>query len=160
MDTQLITLCQELIRRPSLSGQEEAVAQFLRRTMEELGFDRVEVDAYGSVMGAFRGSRPGPTVLMDGHIDTVDLSDPDAWTHDPFGGELQDGKIYGRGASDMKGSVAAMVATHSSTGSPSAIIVEMMRDVRVDRILAFTPLPSPSASTITVEFSSCSTMST
>ena len=109
MDTQLITLCQELIQRPSLSGQEEAVAQFLRQTMEELGFDRVEVDAYGSVMGAFRGSRPGPTVLMDGHIDTVDLSDPDAWTHDPFGGELQDGKIYGRGASDMKGSVAAMV---------------------------------------------------
>ena len=109
MDTQLITLCQKLIRRPSLSGQEGAVAQFLQQTMERLGFDQVQVDAYGSVMGAFHGSRPGPTVLMDGHIDTVDLSDPAAWTHDPFGGEIQDGKLYGRGASDMKGSVAAMV---------------------------------------------------
>ena len=58
------------------------------------------------------------------------------------------------------GRVAAMVATHSSSGRPSAIIVDIIFEVRVERMLALTPLPSPSASTMTVEFSSCSIMST
>ncbi len=46
---------------------------------------------------------------MDGHIDTVDVIDRDQWTHDPFAAEIEDGKIYGRGTSDMKGSVCAMI---------------------------------------------------
>lgn len=109
-DAALISICQELIRRPSLSGQEEAVARFLQRTMEEMGFDQVTVDRYGSVLGRIQGKRPGQTVLMDGHMDTVPVDDPGRWTVDPFGGEIIDGKLYGRGASDMKGSVAAMVS--------------------------------------------------
>ena len=109
MDTQLVELCQELIRRPSVSGEERAVAEFLKGTMEKLGYDQVEIDRYGSVLGRVRGKRPGPTVLMDGHIDTVPVEDPSAWNHDPWAAEIEDGKIYGRGASDMKGSVAAMV---------------------------------------------------
>ena len=58
------------------------------------------------------------------------------------------------------GRVAAIVDTHSSREIPSAIIVEIIFDVRVDKILAFTPLPRPSASTITVESSPCGTTST
>ena len=58
------------------------------------------------------------------------------------------------------GSVAAMALTHSSSGSPSAIMVEMMREVRMERILALTPLPSPSASTSTCESSPCPAVST
>lgn len=109
-EERLIGLCRELLRLPSLSGQEEQVARCIRKTMEDYGFDRAEIDRYGSVVGTIQGKRPGPTVLMDGHIDTVPVSDPGQWTHDPYGAEIVDGKIYGRGASDMKGSVAAMIS--------------------------------------------------
>ena len=61
---------------------------------------------------------------------------------------------------EQMGSVAAMALTHSSNGRPSAIMVEMMREVRMERILAFTPLPRPSASTSTEESSPCPTAST
>ena len=67
---------------------------------------------------------------------------------------------YATPRTEHTGSVAAMVETHSSMGRPSAIMVEMILAVRVERMLAFTPLPRPSARTITVEFSSCSTTST
>ena len=108
-NTPLISLCQELIRRPSASGHEGEVAQFLQQTMQNLGYDEVFIDRYGSVLGTIRGNRPGRRVLLDGHIDTVPVADPAQWTQEPFGGTLVDNRIYGRGASDMKGAVAAMV---------------------------------------------------
>ena len=106
---QLIQLCRSAVQLPSFSGQEEQVAALLRDAMEELGFDLVEVDKYGSVLGRVKGSRPGKTILMDGHIDTVGIPDRSLWTHDPFGAEIENGRIYGRGTSDMKGSVTAML---------------------------------------------------
>lgn len=109
-DEKLIALCQSLIRTPSLSGQEEQVAKLIRRTMEEYGYNNVVIDKYGSVLGRIDGLRPGKRILMDGHIDTVGISDRSAWTHDPYGAEIADGKIYGRGTSDMKGSVSAMIS--------------------------------------------------
>lgn len=112
-EEKLIAFCQELIRIPSPSGQEKAVATFLQRAMQERGFDRVEIDRYGSVIGFLHGSRPGKTILLDGHIDHVDVIDRPLWTHDPFGAEIADGRMYGRGTSDMKGSVAAMVCAIS-----------------------------------------------
>ena len=105
----LISLCQKLIQIPSLSGQEQQVASLLKLTMETFHFDEVTIDRYGSVLGTLRGKKPGKSVLLDGHIDTVDISDASRWTHDPYGAEIVDGKIYGRGTSDMKGSVAAML---------------------------------------------------
>ena len=96
---QLIEFCQEAVRIPSYSGQEKGVAEFMKRKMEEYGFDEVIIDKYGSVLGTINGKRPGKTILMDGHIDTVDVIDAPQWKHDPFGGEIADGKIYGRGAS-------------------------------------------------------------
>jgi len=109
-EERLIAFCQEAIRCCSYSGREQAVAELMQKKMTEYGFDEVRIDKYGSVLGRIRGKRPGKTILMDGHIDTVDVIDPEAWQHDPFGGELIDGKIYGRGASDMKGSVTAMIS--------------------------------------------------
>lgn len=108
-EEQLCVLCQELIRRPSLSGQEQACARFLQETMERLGYDQVTVDRWGSVVGRLRGRRPGQRILLDGHMDTVPAEDTASWHHPPFSGEVENGRIYGRGASDMKGSVAAMV---------------------------------------------------
>ena len=109
-DQQLIAFCQQAVRIPSPSGQEREVAQLMKRKMEEYGFDEVLIDRHGSVLGRMRGRRPGKTILLDGHIDNVDVIDADEWTHDPFGGEIDQGRIYGRGTSDMKGSVTAMIS--------------------------------------------------
>lgn len=99
----------ELLRLPSVSGQEEKVAQAISERMHLLGYDRVWIDRNGSIIGEITGALPGPTILLDGHIDTVPVDNAAEWTVDPFGGEIHQGKLYGRGASDMKGAVAAMI---------------------------------------------------
>jgi len=106
---QLVTLCQNLIRTESYSGQEEKVVDVVKSAFLQLGFDEVLVDTYGSVIGHIQGNRPGKKLLFDGHLDTVPVPEPSDWSHGPFSGEIDNGKIYGRGASDMKGAVAAMV---------------------------------------------------
>ena len=111
---ELVSFVQDVIRIPSYSGQEGAVADFLHDKMLSFGFDEVQRVRYGSILGCIHGNKPGPTILMDGHIDTVDVIDSSEWAHDPFGAEMADGKIYGRGTSDMKGSVAAMIYAASS----------------------------------------------
>lgn len=115
-NTRLTTLCREMLRIPSFSGEERQIAEFLRQTMESLGYDAVSIDRWGSVLGRIRGKRPGKSILLDGHIDTVRIDDPDRWSHDPFGGEIARGRLYGRGASDMKGGVAAMVEAAARFG--------------------------------------------
>ncbi len=107
-EQQVITLCQKLLRKQSYSGKESGVADLLKQHFAAAGFDDCNVDRYGNVIGVIKGIRPGRSILLDGHIDTVPVPDPKAWQHDPFGGELVDGCIYGRGASDMKGAMAAM----------------------------------------------------
>lgn len=103
-----LSLCRAIMRAPSRSGEEKEVAGILKETMTRLGYDSVMTDKNGSVIGCIRGNRPGPTVLFDGHIDTVPVNEPSLWKHDPFGAELDGDRVYGRGASDMKGAVAAM----------------------------------------------------
>ena len=82
--------------------------------MKEAGvFDEIETDCYGNVIGHIKGKNPGPKVLFDGHIDTVPVGNLKDWKHDPFHAVVEDGKLYGRGAADMKGAVAAFtVAAH------------------------------------------------
>ncbi len=110
---QVITLCQQLIRERSYSGEEEAVAKVLQQAFGALGYDDCSVDRYGNVVGVIRGKRPGKRILLDGHLDTVPVPDWGLWKYEPFGGELVDGRVYGRGASDMKGAVAAMACAGS-----------------------------------------------
>lgn len=106
-ERQLIELCQELVRRQSYSGHEKDVADYLSDEMGRLGFDEVKRDKYGCVIGTVHGNRPGPTVLFDGHIDTVPAENREDWSHDPFAAEIDGTRIYGRGTSDMKGADAA-----------------------------------------------------
>jgi putative selenium metabolism hydrolase len=108
-EASVIALCQELIQNKSYSGEENLVAVRIRRAFEELGYDEVFIDSYGNIIGHIKGNLPGKSILFDGHIDTVPVPDESKWQHSPFGGELEDGKIYGRGASDMKGAVSAMI---------------------------------------------------
>ena len=108
-DKEVIEFCKEAIRIPSPSGREKGVALLMKKKMEELGYDSVVIDEFGSCIGIINGSEPGKTILIDGHIDNVDVIDEKEWKHKPWGAEETDGKIYGRGTSDMKGSVCAAV---------------------------------------------------
>ncbi len=109
MNDTLLSLCQSMIRAGTLSGQEAPVADLMIKFFRENQFDDVRTDAYGNVIGCIRGNRPGKKLLFDAHMDTVPVSDPSAWTVDPWGGEIRDGRLYGRGSTDMKGSLAAMM---------------------------------------------------
>lgn len=106
---ELIKLCQDVIKIQSYSGNEGKLVKFLEKKMRECGFDDVIVDKYGSIIGKIKGKRPGNKVLFDAHIDTVPAEDSEKWSHDPFGAVIEDGRIYGRGTSDMKGSLSAMI---------------------------------------------------
>jgi putative selenium metabolism hydrolase len=105
---EVIELCRRLIQIKSYSGGEGELAGALAAYFAAHGFE-VLTDAYGNVIGHLKGKRPGKRLLFDGHIDTVPVGDASAWTYDPFGGVLAHDRIYGRGASDMKGAVAAMI---------------------------------------------------
>lgn len=105
----VVALCQKLIQQRSYSGEEDKAAAVLKSEMEEAGFDEVSIDKYGNVIGCLKGNRPGKKLLFDGHIDTVPVTDESVWTYPSFAAEIHDGKIYGRGTSDMKGSAAAFV---------------------------------------------------
>lgn len=93
-----------LVAEPSPSGQEGAVARLVAREFARLGL-AVEVDALGNVLGTI-GTADGPCVMIDCHMDTVGVSDPERWSRNPWG-ERVGGVIYGRGAMDMKGPLAA-----------------------------------------------------
>jgi len=104
----LIAFLQDLVRTPSLSTQEEAIAARVAREMCHAGLRDVRTDRIGNVIGVV-GSGERPLLLYNAHMDTVDVGDPAAWSHDPFGGVIREGVLYGRGACDMKGALAAMV---------------------------------------------------
>lgn len=107
---EVIDICRELISHYSVSGQEQDVVESMKKRFNELGFDDFQVDKYGNIIGHIKGNKPGKKILFDGHIDEVPVPDKSKWSHDPFAGEIVDGKIYGRGTSDMKGQVSAMMA--------------------------------------------------
>lgn len=102
-------ICKRLIRAKSLSGEEQNVVAEIKAIMSECGFDSIETDRYGNVIGTINGKAPGKTILFDAHIDTVPVSDIDEWSHGPFAADEADGRIYGRGTSDMKGALSAML---------------------------------------------------
>ncbi|KPK89130.1 hypothetical protein AMJ80_10200 [bacterium SM23_31] len=107
LQNNLVGLLREIIAIPSMNGQEGAVIERLKEEMENIGYEEVWVDPMGNLFGRM-GS--GEKVLaIDGHADTVDIGNPDLWEVDPFGGEIRDGCIYGRGACDQKGGLAAAV---------------------------------------------------
>jgi putative selenium metabolism hydrolase len=97
----------DMIAIPSESCQEGEVIRRIKKEMEAVGFDEVKIDAMGNVLGRVgRGKR---VIAMDAHIDTVGVGDPKSWKWDPYKGRLENGIIYGRGASDQEGGMASMV---------------------------------------------------
>jgi putative selenium metabolism hydrolase len=108
--SEIIALCQRLIRIPSMPGEEKEIAEFVCSEMQRLGYGRAWIDGAGNVIGHLAGENSGaPGIMFVTHLDHVDVGDRKLWQYDPFGGELVNGRIYGRGASDIKGALAAQI---------------------------------------------------
>lgn len=107
-EDEVIILCRKLIQAKSYSGEEGKIAEILKVFYDNHDFDEVKIDSYGNIIGCIKGKRPGKRLLFDGHMDTVPVQDESKWKHRPFDAEICDGRIYGRGSTDMKGAVAAM----------------------------------------------------
>jgi len=128
-----------LIRIPSITGQEDQAIYRLANWLQDLD---VEIDYWNEgitalqhdprypghevermwcpvVVGVVRGERPGPTVMLTGHVDVVPPGDYDRWDHEPFSGERRDDRVYGCGAADMKsGLIAALEAFQTFADGP------------------------------------------
>lgn len=104
---EIISFLRRLISIPSPSCGEGKVVEEIRRQMELSGFDEVWIDAIGNVIG--RMGKGKHIVLYDSHVDTVGLGDPAAWDFDPYAGKVEEGILFGRGASDNKAATATQV---------------------------------------------------
>ena len=144
----LVADLQDLIRIPSITGSEEAVASWAVDALRNLGLAvelvspdpatvRADPDWPGEEMPRTAlpvaigraGPAGGRRVILSGHLDVVPPGDPMTWTADPWGGEIRDGRLYGRGACDMKGGVAAILAAVralSVAGALDALRGELM----------------------------------
>jgi acetylornithine deacetylase len=145
-----VTFLADLVRVPSLLGDEEPAQELVEARLQELGFDvrSVEPDPerlaerpdsgipllpYGgrrSLVGTI-GDGTGRSLLLNGHVDVVSAEPVDRWTREPFGAEIADGRMYGRGACDMKGGVACMVY---ATEVLSRLGVRLAGDVVVNTV--------------------------
>lgn len=105
---QVVSFCQRLIQTPSLSGAEDRIASIIQAEMEDLDYDEVWTDAAGNVIGLLKGE-DGPSLMFNCHMDHVDPGDPARWSVPPYDGQIVDDAIWGRGAVDIKGPLAAQV---------------------------------------------------
>ena len=105
--TDLVDFLRDLVQTSSPSTQEGTVAERIIAEMKRLDLN-LYVDRVGNVVGRI-GPGHGPTLMFNGHMDTVRVSDPEAWSYEPLGAEIEDGALYGVGACDMKGGLAAMI---------------------------------------------------
>ena len=108
MNEELIQETQMLLSFESYSGQEKEVSDYLEILMQRLGFRDVFRDEYGSVFG-FVGPKQNTTaILFDSHTDVMPVRGN--WKYPPFGGEINDGKLYGRGSTDMKAFISVIIS--------------------------------------------------
>ncbi len=97
----------DMIAIPSESCNEEKVVLRIKEEMEHVGFDKVEIDKMGNVLGYIGHGKH--VIAMDAHIDTVGIGDISLWDYDPYEGAEDDNVIVGRGGSDQEGGMASMV---------------------------------------------------
>lgn len=109
--SELIDLTQSLIRIPSFTGEEKALADFILEKLKEYEVDEAFIDGIGNVVGVVKGEYAGPSLLLNGHLDVVPAGNIENWDgFDPFGGEMDgDGNIHGRGACDLKGGLSVQL---------------------------------------------------
>ncbi|HWE61932.1 MAG TPA: M20/M25/M40 family metallo-hydrolase, partial [Chloroflexota bacterium] len=106
-----VEFASRLVQTPSMPGHEGDVAALVQAEMTRLGYDRVEVDDVGNVMGLLRGQRSGRSVMFNTHMDHVSPGDRAFWRADPYSGQVADGSLWGRGSTDIKGPMACQIHT-------------------------------------------------
>jgi len=107
-----VDLTARLIRCPSVTPEEGGALQLLEAELSAAGFACTRVDRNGipNLFARWGGKGANRAFGFNGHTDVVPVGDPTDWSRDPFGGEIVDGVLWGRGATDMKSGVAAFVA--------------------------------------------------
>jgi len=131
-EARIVELAKELVRVPSVSGEEKAVMNRARELLEEIG---IGVEMHGSeerpIIEAVLNPGADGLLVFNGHLDVVPIAKPDAWTVDPWDPVLVDGRLYGRGSSDMKSSCAVMIHVLEilrDMGLPLAVGVHLVPD--------------------------------
>lgn len=104
----ILALARGLVQTPSLTGDEGKVAALVEGAMRGLHYDDVRIDEAGNVIGRLAGGG-GRSVLLHAHMDIVDPGDSSHWRHPPYAGDVAEGHLWGRGASDTKASLATQV---------------------------------------------------
>lgn len=127
-----VALTQALVRCPSVTPEEGGALVLLEGLLSEAGFacDRVDRGGVANLV-ARRGAGNGPVLGFNGHTDVVPVGDAAAWSVDPFGGEIRDGFLWGRGACDMKSGVAAWVAAaidHARAAPDAGLVIAITGD--------------------------------
>ena len=127
-EDQIVQFLKELLSFPSVTGQELEIQRYIAARLEAMGLkiDMWEPDvqllkthpAYlpserdykdrPNVVGLYKGTGKGRSLLLNGHVDVIPPGPDEAWAHSPWGGEIEEHRLYGRGASDMKSGLAAM----------------------------------------------------
>jgi len=103
----LVSVLQQLIAIPSLSGKEGKIIDYLQKLMKDVGIPDVRVDGFGNIIGTLGSG--SPVLAFDAHVDTVNTGDLSQWQTDPFQAVVKNGRIYGRGAADQKGGLASIL---------------------------------------------------
>jgi succinyl-diaminopimelate desuccinylase len=138
VQTDPVDLTARLIRCPSVTPADAGALNAVQAVLEGAGFACTRVDRNGIAnLFARWGAKAHPrTFGFNGHTDVVPVGDPGDWRHDPFGAEIADGAIWGRGAADMKSGVAAFVAAAADfvrdTPPEGAVIVAITGDEEGD----------------------------
>lgn len=108
-----VTLCQELVRIPSPIGSEKRIAEFIADYMKKIGLTDVQLvegeKDRPNVVGKILGSGKGRSLNFYGHMDSEYVGERSFWTHEPYGAEIVDGKLYGRASKDMRAGIAAFL---------------------------------------------------
>ena len=124
----IVGFLQDLVRIPSVTGEEGKIQQFIAGLLKTMGLSVdifhpdlaalqkhpafVEVsrgyEGRPNVVGILKGAGGGKSLLFNGHVDVIPAGAPESWQHGPWSGDLADGRVYGRGAADMKSGLAAM----------------------------------------------------
>ena len=124
LHTSALTLAQALLRAPSVTPDADPAMEVVAQHLEAAGYrvERLRFDSAGiPIVNLYaRIGTQGPNLCFAGHVDVVPPGDPALWSHGPFSGDVADGLLYGRGAVDMKGGVAAAMAAALAHGTPVA----------------------------------------